>query len=72
VTAEIALDDRQRAALLADAAGAVAWSPDPVEAVRRVAELTVPRLADWCAVDVLDGDSAYRRVAGASTIPRCS
>ena len=65
------LDDHERAELLADAADAVAWSPDPLAALRRVAQLTVPRLADWCAVDVLDGDSGYRRLAVAHADPRC-
>jgi signal transduction histidine kinase len=66
-----ALDDHQRAELLADVAGAVAWCPDPPTAVRRVAELAVPRLADWCAVDVLEGETAYRRLAVAHADPRC-
>jgi signal transduction histidine kinase len=70
VTVDVILEDGQRAALLAEAAHAVAWSTDPVDAVRRVAELAVPRLADWCAVDVLDGDSAYRRVAVVHGDPR--
>jgi len=71
VSAEPLLDDHQRAELLADAAGAVAWSPDPSVAVQRVARLTVPRLADWCTVDVLDGETSYRRLAVAHADPRC-
>jgi signal transduction histidine kinase len=71
VSGEAILDDRERAGLLADAADAVAWSPDPPAALRRVAQLTVPRLADWCAVDVLDGDSGYQRLVVAHADPRC-
>jgi signal transduction histidine kinase len=69
VSAERFLDDRQRAELLADAAGAVAWASDASTALSRVAQLAVPRLADWCAVDVLDEGSTYRRVAVAHADP---
>ena len=69
--AEHILDDRQRVELLADAAGAVAWSPDPSTALSRVARLAVPRLADWCAVDILDHGTTYRRLAVAHADPRC-
>jgi signal transduction histidine kinase len=71
VSAEHFLNDRQRVELLADAAGAVAWSPDPTVALSRVARLAVPRLADWCTVDVLDDDATYRRVTVAHADPRC-
>jgi len=71
VSAEPFLDDHQRAQLLADVAGAVAWSSDPSVAVQRVAQLTVPRLADWCTVDVLDGERGYRRLAVAHADPSC-
>jgi len=71
VSAEHFLDDRQRVELLADAAGAVARSSDPSVALSRVARLAVPRLADWCAVDVLDDGETYRRVAVAHADPRC-
>jgi len=69
VSAEQFLNDRQRVELLADAAGAVAWASDPSTALSRVARLAVPRLADWCAVDVLDDGSTYRRVAVAHADP---
>jgi signal transduction histidine kinase len=70
VSADQFLDDRQRVELLADAAGAVAWSADPASALRRVAQLAVPRLADWCAVDVLDRGTTYRRLAVMHADPR--
>jgi signal transduction histidine kinase len=62
VIADRTFDDAQRMRLLADVAGAVAWAPDAEEALRRVAGLVVPRLADWCAVDVRHGESAYQRL----------
>ena len=64
------LDDRQRVELLADAAGAVACAADPSIALSRVAHLAVPRLADWCAVDVLDRGTTCRRLAVAHADPR--
>ena len=71
MSADQSLDDRQRVELLADAAGAVAWSSDPSIALSRVAQLAVPRLADWCAVDVLDRGTTFRRLAVAHADPRC-
>jgi signal transduction histidine kinase len=56
-------DDAQRQHLLADVAGAIAWAPDAQVALRRVAELAVPHLADWCTVDVLESEATYRRLA---------
>jgi len=70
VSAEHILDDRERVELLADAAGAVAWASDPSTALSRVAHLAVPRLADWCAVDVLDEGTTYRRLAVVHADPR--
>jgi signal transduction histidine kinase len=63
VIADRTFDDAQRMHLLADVAGTIAWAPDPRVALPRVAELTVPRLGDWCVVDVLEGEATYRRVA---------
>jgi signal transduction histidine kinase len=51
-----------RAALLAEAS-ALLSSLDYEANLRRVAELAVPRLADWCAVDLLDADGVIRRIA---------
>ena len=61
--ADQTFDDAQRQHLLADVAGAIAWAPDAQVALRCVAELAVPRLADWCAVDMLEGEAIYRRLA---------
>jgi signal transduction histidine kinase len=65
------LDDPQRAQLLADVAGAVAWSSGFVGALRRLAELSVPRLADWCMIDIVDGATGYRRLVVVHGDPRC-
>jgi PAS domain S-box-containing protein len=40
---------------LAEAGDALASSLDYEETLQRVARLVVPEMADWCAVDVLDG-----------------
>ncbi|HXD96590.1 MAG TPA: GAF domain-containing sensor histidine kinase [Candidatus Acidoferrum sp.] len=61
--ADRSFDDAQRIRVLADVAGAVAWASDARAALRRVAELMVPTLADWCAVDILEGEATYRRLA---------
>jgi signal transduction histidine kinase len=63
VIADRSFDDAQRIRVLADVAGAVAWASDARAALRRVAELMVPTLADWCAVDILEGEATYRRLA---------
>lgn len=69
--AERTFDDAQWNHVLADVAGAVAWSPDAWATLRQVAGLIVPRLADWCVIDVRDGESAYRRLAVVHVDARC-
>jgi PAS domain S-box-containing protein len=39
------------------------------ETLQRVAELAVPTLADWCVVDVLDGNAELQRLAVAHVDP---
>jgi signal transduction histidine kinase len=53
----------RRTAFLAEATQALAGSLDFDATLRRVAKLCVPYLADWCAIDVTDGDDGFRRVA---------
>jgi PAS domain S-box-containing protein len=48
---------------LMEAGELLASSLDYGVTLERLARLTVPRLADWCAVDVLDAAGAIRRVA---------
>jgi serine phosphatase RsbU (regulator of sigma subunit) len=47
---------------LADASEALAASLDYEVTLRRVAQLAVPELADWCSIDLLE-DGKFRRVA---------
>jgi two-component system, cell cycle sensor histidine kinase and response regulator CckA len=54
--------DGGRARFLAEASRILASSLDYEQTLRNVAELAVPELADWCAVDLLE-DGAVRRVA---------
>ena len=52
-----------RATFLAEAAAALASSLDYDETLRTVARLAVPRIADWCAVDMVDEAGAVKRLA---------
>ncbi|HEX2188926.1 MAG TPA: PAS domain-containing protein, partial [Longimicrobiaceae bacterium] len=53
----------RRTAFLADAGAVLAASLDYEATLESLARLAVPRLADWCAVDVLDEHGAVRRLA---------
>jgi len=59
---------QQRLAVLAEASALLSASLDYKTILRRIARLPVPRLADWCTVDVVD-DGGIRRVAAAHTDP---
>lgn len=59
----------ERAASLAEASRALAGSLDYEATLRRVAGLMVPRLADWCVVDLLDDAGALQMVATAHVDP---
>jgi PAS domain S-box-containing protein len=48
---------------LAEASSVLASSLDYRETLASVARLAVPALADWCAVDVLEGDGHLERLA---------
>jgi len=62
--------EESRCAFLADATTALAESLDHEQTVARVAQLAVPRLADWCAVDLITEDRAVpRRLAVAHVDP---
>jgi len=58
---------RQR--FLAQAGVTLASSLDYEEILQRVAQLAVPDLADWCAVDVVDANDRLRQVAIAHVDP---
>ncbi len=59
--------------LLAEASDALVTSLDREATLRRVAQLLVPRFADWCAIDLPAAGDAVRTVAvapaGAGTAP---
>jgi PAS domain S-box-containing protein len=56
-------------AFLADASAALASSLDYEQTLRNVAQLAVPGIADWCAVDLVDDDGDRRTVAVAHVDP---
>ena len=58
---------RQR--FLAQAGVTLASSLDYEETLQRVAQLAVPGLADWCAVDVADSNLRLQQVAVAHVDP---
>ena len=64
------LTERKRAEdagrLLAEASAALSDALDAETALRRLAELVVPRLADACVVDLVDEDGRLQRAALAS------
>jgi PAS domain S-box-containing protein len=51
------------ARFMADASAVLASSLDYTATLTRVAELTVPVLADWCFVDLRIGDHSYERLS---------
>ena len=57
------------AAFLADAGVVLASSPDCDAVLSSLARLAVPRLADCCAVDVLEDDGTIRRLEVANVDP---
>jgi PAS domain S-box-containing protein len=58
-----------RLSFLADASAVLAESLDYHETLSRLAQLTVPALADWCAVDVVEDAALIHRVALAHADP---
>ncbi|HEX3688822.1 MAG TPA: SpoIIE family protein phosphatase [Solirubrobacteraceae bacterium] len=60
--------ERQNA-FLAQAGAVLASSLDYEQTLRNVAELVVPDIADWCAVDLIDEDGDRHRVAMAHKDP---
>jgi PAS domain S-box-containing protein len=54
---------QQRLRFLGEASAVLASSLDVDETLRRVAELAVPSLADWCTVELVRSDGAHERVA---------
>lgn len=59
-----------RLGVLAEASSALSAALDPAVALDRLAHLVVPRLADWCAVDLIDDSENVHRVAVTSADSR--
>jgi serine phosphatase RsbU (regulator of sigma subunit) len=62
-------DSRERMAFLAEASALLSSSLNYRTVLERLANLVVPSVADWCAVDVLEEDGTLRRVAVAHADP---
>ncbi len=60
-------DDRRR--FLVEASTLLASSLDYVPTLTSIARLSVPIIADWCAVDIVDSDSSVERLAVAHVDP---
>lgn len=60
---------RERMAFLARASHELGASLDYVSTLANVARLMVPRMADWCGIDVLDEDGQPQQVAVAHIDP---
>ncbi|NEP01570.1 MAG: response regulator [Symploca sp. SIO2E9] len=54
---------------LAEASTLLSASLDYQTTLENLAKLAVPRLADWCAIDVVELDLSYRRLAAAHINP---
>jgi len=55
---------------MAEASRVLASSMDYDDTLQRIARLAVPRIADWCVVDLLDEQGQIRRVAVHHSDPR--
>lgn len=60
---------RERMEFLAEASELLASSLDYNRTLRRLAQLCVPRLADWCAIDMVGEDGGIDRLAVAHEDP---
>jgi signal transduction histidine kinase/response regulator RpfG family c-di-GMP phosphodiesterase len=60
---------QERMAFLAEASKVLASSLDHQEILDRLAHLLIPRLADYCIVDIMDKDGALRSLAVAHRDP---
>jgi PAS domain S-box-containing protein len=67
VTERRLIEERQR--FLVEAGTLLSSSLDYETTLASVAQLAVPTLADWCAIDLLDSDGAIQRVEVAHTDP---
>src|SRR3954453_6791081 len=54
---------------LTEASAVLATSLDYEDTVRRVAKLLVPKIADWCGIDVVEGDGKTRQITSGMDDP---
>jgi signal transduction histidine kinase len=54
--------DKQRQQFLSEASRVLSETLDYTETLRRLARLAVPRVADWCAIDIATGEGTLERV----------
>lgn len=59
----------ERLSFLADASALLAATLDPDDALRKLADLAVPRLADWCGIELVGEGGELRNVAVAHVDP---
>ncbi len=59
----------ERLAFLAEASEVLAASLDPDAALRRLADLAVRRISDWCGIELVGEDGRLRSVAVAHVDP---
>ncbi len=62
-------EERERTAFLSEAGRVLSSSLDYHTTLNNFAHLAVPRIADWCAIDVLDEEGEARRVVIAHPDP---
>ncbi|MBZ0296592.1 MAG: HAMP domain-containing protein, partial [Anaerolineae bacterium] len=55
---------------LAEASRRLSESFDYEERLKQVAQLTVPQIADWCSIDILDDEGLLQRLAVVHTDPK--
>ncbi|MEP7002260.1 MAG: hybrid sensor histidine kinase/response regulator [bacterium] len=67
-TSDAVSDAERRARFLAEAGELLSSSLDAHQVLRELAQLAVPRIAEVCAADLLDGDGVLRRVEIAHAI----
>jgi PAS domain S-box-containing protein len=66
---EVAEAAHARASFLAEATALLSSSLDYQETLRRLAQLAVPQLADWCSIDMRGDDGAIERLTVAHQDP---
>jgi PAS domain S-box-containing protein len=67
--ASLEKQEAARRSFLARVSEDLVQASDHREALRRLASVAVPRLADWCAVDVIEPNGGLRRLATAHVDP---